>query len=196
MPCLCAYPWVVGVGSFGDGETLVVGLTESERSPRSPMAKQALAVGVEGLGFGNALACYLIIFQTEIVAQNAASREGLHTFCPHALSCGECHMAIIKLFAHGNLKPNAKGLYEVVVLVAVVGEGMHHLHLIATLVEIKSNGERQPLAFAIGVMSVDANHRANLTFLFDVSRVHLARKVRIMHALCSLLIGCVLCGAN
>ena len=196
VPRLCAYPGVVGVSPLGDGKALVVGLAQTIRAPRCPVAQQVAPFRVECRRLGYALACHLVEFKLRVVVKDSAARQGLDALGPHALVCRKCNVAIIKLFAHGNDEPHPKCADEVIVLVAVEDKRVNHLHLLAALIEIQAYGEGQPLATAACVVAVDAYRGAHLPLALNVCRVDNAAVVVELQAAGLFVVGLVLRGAD
>ena len=105
-------------------------------------------------------------------------------------------MTVVQLFAHGHIEAYAQGTDEIALLLAVVGDGVHHLHLVATLVEIESNCEGQPRAALSRVVTVDADHGAHLSLAFPVCGIDTTGEIAETKVFHTILIRLVLRGAN
>ena len=79
------------------------------------------------------------------ILQDASSTQRLHAFAPHTTVLrGESHVAVIRLLAHRHFKADTEGADEVVVLVAIVGEGVYHPHLLRASVEVEADHKSPP----------------------------------------------------
>ncbi|GAB3973915.1 hypothetical protein GCM10027615_38240 [Plantactinospora veratri] len=88
---------------------------------------------------------------------------------------GEPHVPVVRLVGHRYLEPDAEAADEVLALVAVEDEAVHHADAVAAGVEVEPDRERQPLPAPPSgpVPTVDPDHRPHRAALFDPHLVDL-----------------------
>ena len=86
-------------------------------------------------------------------------------------------MTVVEFAAHRHSEAHSETIYEILILVAVIDEGVGHAHLRSIAEEVQSHSEREPRTCSIRVVILTGEAYANAvgTLLLDGYRIDAPR---------------------
>ncbi len=169
---------MLAVCLLADREAVSLRLTKTIVAPRSPVLNQELTFLVECLSLRHTHAVHLhllIVLLRKILAlrsgctQYSSAYQRLNRLCPHsAVASRERHAAIVPSLAHRHFELKSERADEILVLVAVVNDGVNHLNLFAASVKVETDYERQPFAPFALMLSANLYHGSQITLPFNL----------------------------
>ena len=189
-------PGALWVGALLDREAVGIELHQFEVVPHRPVVDHVEALPAHLRAVGHALTLQLRGVGVVAVGIGDDARgarapdQWLDWLRPEAVAlAGETHMAVLHLLAQRHSKRDAEAVDEVLLLVAIEEDRVHHPHRRLTRVKIEPHVERQPLAARIHALvdALELHHRTHRAGLLDgdfldqavklLARAHLVRCV-------------------